>query len=127
MGERALATQPTNIFIGAAQGGTNPQQLELSRANRHGLDLVARALLEHETIDGAEVTRLINLAGGTGTGTDGFPARSTLFYTMHLFATACYDLRMGYASAMAYVLFVLSATLTWLATRASRERMSHVQ
>jgi len=65
--------------------------------------------------------------GGTGTGTDGFPARSTLFYTMHLFATAFYDLRMGYASAMAYVLFVLIAALTWFATRVSRERMSHVQ
>ncbi len=65
--------------------------------------------------------------GGTGTGTDGFPARSTLFYTMHLFATAFYDLRMGYASAMAYVLFLIIAALTWFATRASRERMSHVQ
>lgn len=64
--------------------------------------------------------------GGTGTGTDGFPARSTLFYTMHLFATAFYDLRMGYASAMAYVLFLIIATLTWLATRLSRERMSHL-
>jgi cell division protease FtsH len=31
--------------------------------HRHGLDLVARALLEHETIDGTEVTRLIRLAG----------------------------------------------------------------
>src|SRR5918996_636448 len=30
--------------------------------DRKGLDLVARALLEHETIDGAEVTRLIRLA-----------------------------------------------------------------
>ncbi|HEU5083794.1 MAG TPA: ATP-dependent zinc metalloprotease FtsH [Acidimicrobiales bacterium] len=29
--------------------------------NRHGLDLVARALLERETIDGAEVSRLIEL------------------------------------------------------------------
>jgi len=30
--------------------------------NRNGLDLVARALLEHETIDGTEVTRLLELA-----------------------------------------------------------------
>lgn len=66
-------------------------------------------------------------SGGTGTETDGFPARSTLFYTMHLFATAFYDLRMGYASAMAYILFLIIATLTWIATRASRDRMSHVQ
>jgi cell division protease FtsH len=32
------------------------------QANRNGLDLVARALLEHETIDGEEVHRLIELA-----------------------------------------------------------------
>jgi cell division protease FtsH len=34
------------------------------REHRNGLDLVARALLEHETIDGSEVTRLIGLGGG---------------------------------------------------------------
>ncbi len=39
--------------------------------HRNGLDLVARALLEHETIDGSEVTRLIRLAGGTVEPTDG--------------------------------------------------------
>ena len=46
---------------------------------------------------------------------------------MHLFATAFYDLRMGYASAMAYVLFIIIATLTWLATRLSRDRINDVQ
>jgi hypothetical protein len=30
--------------------------------NRKGLDLIARALLEHETIDGAEVVRLIDVS-----------------------------------------------------------------
>jgi cell division protease FtsH len=35
------------------------------RENRHGLDLVARALMEHETIDGDEVQRLIGI-GRTG-------------------------------------------------------------
>jgi len=44
---------------------------ETLREHRKGLDLVARALLEHETIDGSEVTRLINLAGGTVEPTDG--------------------------------------------------------
>jgi len=29
---------------------------------RHGLDLVARALLEHETISGSEVERLIEIS-----------------------------------------------------------------
>ena len=36
-------------------------------AERNALDLVARALLEHETIDGAEVDRLIALARNGGT------------------------------------------------------------
>ena len=35
---------------------------EVLTANRNGLDLVARALLEHETIDGTEVSRLLELA-----------------------------------------------------------------
>ena len=33
-----MASNPaTSIFIGAASGGAKPQQLELKRANRHGL------------------------------------------------------------------------------------------
>jgi cell division protease FtsH len=42
---------------------------ETLRQHRKGLDLVARALLEHETIDGAEVTRLIRVAAN-GDGGD---------------------------------------------------------
>jgi cell division protease FtsH len=41
---------------------------ELLRGQRNGLDLVARALLERETIDGAEVNRLIALGGGVPSG-----------------------------------------------------------
>lgn len=50
-------------------------------------------------------------------GPDGNPARSTLFYTLYLFSTAFYDLRMGYASAMAWILFLIIALLTWIANR----------
>ena len=35
---------------------------ETLREYRHGLDLVARALLEHETISGEEVNRLIDVS-----------------------------------------------------------------
>src|SRR5690606_6328944 len=47
------------------------------RENQHGLALVARALLEHETIDGEEVKRLIAVRAGqaaptaTGDGDEG--------------------------------------------------------
>jgi cell division protease FtsH len=40
-------------------------------AERNALDLVARALLEHETIDGAEVDRLIALGRNGGGGSSG--------------------------------------------------------
>ncbi len=67
---------------------------------------------------------IISDAANGGPGTyDGSPGRSMLFYTMYLFTTAFHDLRMGYASAMAYVLFVIIAALTWAATRFSRDRM----
>ncbi len=59
-------------------------------------------------------------------GTDGNPARSTLFYALYLFSNAFYDLRMGYASAMAWILFMLIATLTWIATRVAA-RSVHYQ
>ena len=39
---------------------------QLLTENRNGLDLVARSLLEHETIDGTEVTRLLELARSGG-------------------------------------------------------------
>ena len=59
-------------------------------------------------------------ANGNGNASDGNPARSTLFYTIYLFSTAFQDLRMGYASAMAYILFLVTAALTWLAARLTR-------
>jgi len=44
---------------------------ELLTTHRKGLDLVARALLEYETIDGSEVTRLIELSTGAPVKTAG--------------------------------------------------------
>ena len=60
-------------------------------------------------------------------GTEGQPAQSTLFYTPYLFATAFFDLRMGYASAMAWVLFCIIGLLTLFATRVLKKRMSYVR
>ncbi len=58
-------------------------------------------------------------------GPDGNPARSTLFYTLYLFSTAFYDLRMGYASAMAWVLFLLIVALTLLATKLTAKKVHY--
>lgn len=56
---------------------------------------------------------------------EGYPSRSTLMYTIYLFSTAFYDLRMGYASALAWVLFIIIAVLTWLATKAADRRVHY--
>jgi multiple sugar transport system permease protein len=60
-------------------------------------------------------------------GTNGSPAQSTLMYAPYLFATAFFDLRMGYASALAWVLFCIIALLTLLATKAMKERIEQVR
>jgi len=59
-------------------------------------------------------------ANGNGNASDGNPERSTLLYSIYLFSTAFQDIRMGYASAMAYILFLVTALLTWVAARLSR-------
>jgi multiple sugar transport system permease protein len=57
---------------------------------------------------------------GGGAGSIGAPARSLLFYTMYLYDNAFRYLRMGYASAMAWILFILILVCTWLATWISK-------
>jgi multiple sugar transport system permease protein len=49
----------------------------------------------------------------------GGPANSTLFYALYLFQNAFTYFRMGYASAMAWVLFVLTLGATLLVFRSS--------
>lgn len=58
-------------------------------------------------------------------GAEGAPARSTLFYALYLFSTAFHDLRMGYASAMAWVLFLMIVTLSVLATKLSQKSVHY--
>lgn len=59
------------------------------------------------------------------TGPDGPPARSTLFYALYLFGTAFHDMRMGYASAMAWILFLIIVSLTLLATKWFKKRIHY--
>ncbi|MBC8012012.1 MAG: sugar ABC transporter permease [Burkholderiales bacterium] len=68
---------------------------------------------------------VLSAALNSGDGTLGSPARSTLFYAVQLYSTAFQDLRMGYASAMAWVFFVIVATLTWAANRIAARRVHY--
>lgn len=59
------------------------------------------------------------------TGNTGAPDRATLFYVLNLYNVGFQDLRMGYACAMAWVLFLIILALTLLATRLSRRFVSY--
>jgi multiple sugar transport system permease protein len=52
--------------------------------------------------------------------TRGGPVNATLFYVLYLYRNAFEYLKMGLASAMAWILLLLVLVLTWLAFRTSR-------
>jgi len=106
---------------------------------------VPRALLEAATIDGATPWQrlwhvtipaispviyfnlIIGVIGGLQTFAQAFvlfdnggPGRSALFYAVYLYQNAFEFRQMGYACAMAWVLFLLTLALTWLASRGTR-------
>jgi len=106
---------------------------------------VPRTLLEAAMIDGASPWRrlwhvtlpaispviyfnlIIGVIGGLQTFatafvmfTNGGPDRSALFYAVYLYQNAFEFRQMGYACAMAWVLFLLTLGLTWLAARSTR-------
>lgn len=58
--------------------------------------------------------------------TNGGPARSTLFYIMWLYTNAFSFLRMGYASAMAWILFLIILGLTGLAVWIGRRHVHYM-
>jgi multiple sugar transport system permease protein len=55
----------------------------------------------------------------TTTNTLGAPLNSTLFYSVYLYQTGFAYLRMGYASAMEWILFIIILILTLLLLRTS--------
>lgn len=59
------------------------------------------------------------------TGGAGAPERSTLFYVLNLYNVGFQDLRMGYASAMAWVLFIIILGLTFTATKLSKRWVTY--
>jgi multiple sugar transport system permease protein len=56
----------------------------------------------------------------TLTGGEGTPVNSLLFYVMYLYSNAFGYMKMGYASAMAWILFVIILALTLVIFRSSK-------
>jgi multiple sugar transport system permease protein len=53
--------------------------------------------------------------------TSGGPQNSTMFYSLYIYQTAFDDFRMGYASALAWLLFIIVLTATGLVFRLSKK------
>jgi len=59
------------------------------------------------------------------TAMPGSPEQANLLYVLQLYNVGFQDLRMGYGSAMAWVLFLIILVLTFLATRASKRWVTY--
>jgi multiple sugar transport system permease protein len=55
--------------------------------------------------------------------TEGGPGNASLFYVLYLYRNAFQYFQMGYASALAWVLFVIIAFFTFLVFTLSRDRV----
>ncbi|HEV8245554.1 MAG TPA: sugar ABC transporter permease [Polyangiaceae bacterium] len=133
-------TKPAMIFM-AVWGAGNSMVIFLA-----GLQDVPNAIYEAAIIDGASFwQRLIHVTipmispviyfnvimgiiGGfqaftqalVMTDATGGPERSALFYVLQLYNVGFQDMRMGYACAMAWVLFAIILALTYVATTLSK-------
>lgn len=116
------------IYLAGLQG-VNPELYEASDID--GAGWFHRML--HITIPLVSPVTLFNLVVGliaafqvfasvylAGSGTSGSPEGSLLLYAVYLYANAFQYLQMGYASAMAWILFIIILVLTLIVMRTSR-------
>jgi multiple sugar transport system permease protein len=106
---------PTELYEAAAIDGAGPWTL----FRRVTLPLLAPVIFFNlilQTIDAFKAfTPAFIISGGTGG-----PVDSTLFYTLYLYQEGFGYFRMGYASALAWVLVVIIGTFTAAAFMTSR-------
>ncbi|MDR3689907.1 MAG: sugar ABC transporter permease [Fimbriimonas sp.] len=116
----ALQDVPSELFEAAELDGAGPTQ----RFRHVTIPLISPVLL---------FTGIMGLIGGfqefarAFVMTQGGPWDSTLFYCLHLFNSAFTEFRLGYASAMAWVLFAIILVATVAVMRASTKHVQYEQ
>ena len=65
------------------------------------------------------------MTGTSQQGSEGGPNNSTLFLVLYIYKKAFQEFRMGYASALAWLLFFIILVFTTLQTRLSKERVHY--
>ncbi|MFA6243735.1 MAG: sugar ABC transporter permease, partial [Candidatus Hydrogenedentales bacterium] len=114
-----LADVPQSLYEVADLDGAGP----LSKFRHVTLPMISPVILFNLVIgliNGFQYfTEVYVMTNGRGD-----PADSTLFYALYLYRTAFYYLQLGYASAMAWIMFVVILGAT-LAVLASSKRWVH--
>lgn len=114
---------PTNLYEAAAVDGVGP----LRRLARITVPLVTPAIFVNLVLGLIGNFQIFTAGfvitsgkGGPGSLTLGGPGQSSLFYVLYLYQNAFSRFRFGYASALAWILFVLLMAMTLVIFRTSR-------
>ena len=70
-------------------------------------------------------TQAYVMTGGAQPGSEGGPNHSTLFYVLYLYKKAFQEFKMGYASALSWILFAIILVLTLALMRFSRSMVHY--
>jgi len=70
-------------------------------------------------------TQAFVMTGGVQPGSEGGPNQSTLFIVLYIYKKAFQEYDMGYASALAWALFLIITVCTWIAWRVSNSRVHY--
>jgi multiple sugar transport system permease protein len=105
---------PTALYEAARVDGANKFQSFINIT----LPMTSPVIFFNLVIGLIDTFQYFTVAYTTSGGTGG-PARSTLFYNLYLYQNAFVYFDMGYASAMAWILFFLVLVLTLLVFRSS--------
>jgi len=105
---------PTTLYEAARVDGANKFQSFIHIT----LPMTSPVIFFNLVIGLIETFQYFTVAYTTSNGTGG-PARSTLFYNLYLYQNAFSYFEMGYASAMAWILFFIVLALTLLIFKSS--------
>ena len=108
-----LKTIPRTLYESAAIDGTGPMRRFLHIT----LPLLSPVVLFNLVMQTIDILQLFTPAYVT---TQGGPAHATYLYSLLLYDTAFRDLKMGYASALSWVLFSVIMVFTLVFFRTSR-------
>lgn len=121
----ALQGVPRELIEAAAIDGAGP----VRRFFAVTLPMISPALLFNfimGLVGALQVfTQAFVMTGGVQPGSEGGPNQSTLFIVLYIYKKAFQEYEMGYASALAWALFVIITICTWVAWRVSRSRVHY--